>query len=147
MKARATIVAAFIVAGCAACAARAPSAREPAAAADAEDAFAWREAESAGGTWRVRWRSEPETLAFGELARLVVEAADASGAAPDELRADAGMPEHGHGLLRRAQVVRLGTGRFAVEDLYLQMPGAWRLYLDLGRAGVFERVEIALEVD
>lgn len=107
----------------------------------------WREAESAAGTWRVRWRCEPAAPASGATARILVEAVRADGLAPDELRADAGMPEHGHGLLRRPSVAAQGGGRFAVGNVYLHMPGAWRVYLDLGREGIFERLEIALDVD
>jgi hypothetical protein len=107
----------------------------------------WREAESAAGTWRVRWRCAPDPPQFDALARLWVEARRADGTPAEALRVDAGMPQHGHGLLRFANVESLGEGRFAVENVYLHMPGPWRVYLDLGRDGVFERVELDLEVD
>jgi hypothetical protein len=114
---------------------------------EGEPALAWRAAESAAGTWRVRWRCEPDPPTFGETGRLLVEAARADGVPAPELRADAGMPEHGHGLLRVPRVETLGPGRFAVENVYLHMPGPWRVYLDLGREGIFERLELELEVD
>ncbi|HVS17604.1 MAG TPA: hypothetical protein VMT18_03305, partial [Planctomycetota bacterium] len=75
----------------------------------------WREADSAAGTWRVRWRCAPDPLPFAGIARVWVEARSDDGTPADELRIDAGMPQHGHGLLRRMQVVPLGAGRFAVE--------------------------------
>ena len=112
-----------------------------------ESSEPWREAVSAADTWRVRWRCAPDPVSFDGIARLWVEAHAADGTPADELRVDAGMPQHGHGLLRRMQVERLGAGRFAVENVYLHMPGEWRVYLDLGRDGVFERVELELEVD
>lgn len=117
--------------------------RVPAAAASES----WNSAESADGRWRVRWRSEPDPLGFLETARLLVETERSDGAPADALRVDAGMPQHGHGVPRRMQVEALGDGRFAVDNVYLTMPGRWRIYLDLGRAGVFERVELELEVD
>jgi len=143
MSARPLLLAALVAALSCACRMRAP---EPEGAAPAVEA-GWNVCESALGTWVVRWRSEPERLEFGAPARLVVEAHRLDGLAADELRADAGMPQHGHGVLRRMQVEDLGQGRFAVENVYLHMPGAWRVYLDVGRAGVFERVELELEVD
>jgi hypothetical protein len=126
--------------------------RAPRGAPDAQprSALQWHETDSAAQTWRVRWRSEPQTVEFGQPAALVVEVLPRSGPLPSDelhLRVDAGMPQHGHGTTRRPEVLALGAGRFRVEGLYLHMPGTWRIYLDIGSAGVFERAEILLEVD
>jgi hypothetical protein len=118
--------------------------RDPSAA-PVQPGEVWHEAASA--TWRVRWRAEPWPPPFGQTARLVLQVEGPEGGFPAELRADAGMPEHGHGLLRRPRVESRGGGHFALENLYLHMPGTWRVHLDLGRDGIFERVELVLEVD
>lgn len=123
-----------------------PAAADPLAA----PAIAWRTAPSAAGTWQVSWRPELEPIPFGEPCALEVRVLGADGgAAPADLqlRVDAGMPAHGHGTLRRAQVIGLDPGRFRVEGLYLHMPGSWSLFLDVGRAGVFERAGFEFEAD
>jgi hypothetical protein len=155
MRTRSAWFAASLAALAVACGAPPPQpVQQPHQQAQARDGLAieiaqedWHETESAAGTWRVRWRCEPDPLTFGESGRMLVEAERADGLAPDELRFDAGMPEHGHGLLRLPRVEALGEGRFAVENVYLHMPGTWRVYLDLGRDGIFERLELELEVD
>lgn len=140
MNARALLAAAGLIALAVSC--RGPRDEPPASARPGE---VWSEAESP--TWRVRWRAEPWPPHFGESVRLVLQVEGPRGCVPGELRADAGMPEHGHGLLRRPRVEAHGPGRFSLENLYLHMPGTWRVYLDLGRDGIFERVELVLEVD
>jgi hypothetical protein len=140
MIVRALLAAAGLIALAGSC--RGPREDRPAST---QPGAVWNEAESA--TWRVRWRAEPWPPLFQETARLELLVAGPGGSFPAELRADAGMPEHGHGLLRHARVESLGPGHFALENLYLHMPGTWRVYLDLGRDGIFERVELVLEVD
>jgi hypothetical protein len=110
----------------------------------------WHAIEEETGSWRLRWSSSSWPLPFGEPCDLLVEVEPRGGGpAPQdvELRVDAGMPQHGHGILRRAEVKTTGPGRFRIEGLYLHMPGAWTVYLDVGHEGVFERSEIRLEVD
>ena len=146
MRSRTAFAAASLAALGLACGAPRPQAQARAAR-EVALADGGREAESAAGTWHVRWRCEPDAPSSGETARILVEAVRADGLVPEELRADAGMPEHGHGLLRVPRVEALGEGRFVVENVYLHMPGTWRVYLDLGREGIFERLEVELDVD
>ncbi len=69
-------------------------------------------------------------------------------AAPAELRVDADMPVHRHGMNYRATVQPLGDGRFVAEGLMFHMPGRWRFIFDLGtQAGRLGRLthEVAVE--
>lgn len=128
------------------CACSAPETAVPATGSGSEPgAETWSEVESE--SWRLRWRSEPHPPRFQETSRLVLEVEGRHGSVPAELRADAGMPDHGHGLLRHPQVESVAVGRFTLENLYLHMPGTWIVYLDVGRDGIFERLEVVLEVD
>lgn len=112
---------------------------------------AWRETLSAAGSWRVRWRSAPSPIPVNAPFRLVVRVEDALDRAPAPadvtLSVDAGMPSHGHGMLRVPRVVPGEAGRFVVEDLLFHMPGPWELYLDVARDGIAERAQFSLEVD
>ena len=48
---------------------------------------------------------------------------------------DPSMPDHGHGSLTNAAVVRRSNGDFAVEPLDLFMPGVWRVGFDVSAPG------------
>jgi hypothetical protein len=55
---------------------------------------------------------------------------------PSQLRIDAVMPQHRHGMNYRPTVAALGDGRFRAEGLLLHMPGLWEFSFDLrGTAG------------
>lgn len=136
----------------AACGAPSPQSAQQQQQAEARDAVAvaqqgWHESESAAGTWRVRWRPEPDPLTFGESGRMLVEAARADGLPPDELRADAGMPEHGHGMNRVPAVARRDDGGFEVSGMLFHMGGSWELYLDVTRGAITERTQTRVELE
>lgn len=63
------------------------------------------------------------------------------------LFADAGMPEHMHGMNVEPTVTRLDDGSFLVQGMLFHMPGRWELYFDITKDGVTERAqtEIILE--
>jgi hypothetical protein len=48
---------------------------------------------------------------------------------------DPSMPDHGHGSLTNAAVVRRANGDFVVEPLDLFMPGVWRVGFDVSAPG------------
>ncbi len=48
---------------------------------------------------------------------------------------DPSMPDHGHGSLTNASVVRRANGDFAIEPLDLFMPGVWRVGFDVSAPG------------
>jgi cytochrome c peroxidase len=58
---------------------------------------------------------------------LEVAACARSGAAPKDLKVDAHMPAHRHGMNYTPKVIALGPGRWRAEGLLLHMPGHWEL--------------------
>ncbi len=63
------------------------------------------------------------------------------------LRADAGMPQHRHGMNVVPEVTSLGPGRFRVDGMVFHMPGDWELYFDITDGPSTERTqfEVVLE--
>jgi hypothetical protein len=100
-----------------------------------------------GSIYTVSWQPAPSALRVSEFFALTVAAcANSNTAAPDQLRVDAVMPEHKHGMNYRPRVTTLGNGRFRAEGLLLHMPGTWEFSFDVrGTAGdevVRERVSM-----
>jgi hypothetical protein len=52
-------------------------------------------------------------------------------AAPAEVRVDASMPEHKHGMNYRPSVKMLAPGQYRAEGLMFHMPGRWELVFEL----------------
>ena len=50
---------------------------------------------------------------------------------PGEVRVDAQMPEHRHGMNYRPSVKSLGQGLYRAEGLMFHMPGRWELVFEL----------------
>jgi hypothetical protein len=50
---------------------------------------------------------------------------------PTELRVDAAMPEHKHGMNYRPSVKALAPGQYRAEGLMFHMPGRWELVFEL----------------
>jgi YtkA-like len=48
-----------------------------------------------------------------------------------ELRVDLRMPDHGHGTSVRPRISAGSDGQYTIEQLYLFMPGVWRIELDV----------------
>ena len=101
-----------------------------------------------GKDYVLAWRPQPTPLRVSEFFALEVAVCSnaANSAAPAELRVDAVMPEHKHGMNYRPTVTAIGDGRFRAEGLLLHMPGLWEFSFDVrGRAGnevVRERVSL-----
>jgi hypothetical protein len=70
-----------------------------------------------------------------------------SDAAVKDLRVDAVMPAHQHGLNYTPKVTALGDGVFQVEGILFHMPGLWELQVDVDFKGqsVTYTTEIALK--
>lgn len=67
--------------------------------------------------------------------------------APKELRVDAWMPEHRHGMNYRPSVVARGDGRFRAEGLLFHMPGRWEFLFELRGRGATERFAHAVRIE
>lgn len=66
--------------------------------------------------------------------------AKAGAPAPETLRVDAAMPEHGHGMKYKPAVKALGKGRFSADGLMMHMPGRWEFVFEVQAGGASERV-------
>lgn len=63
-----------------------------------------------------------------------------------ELRVDAAMPQHGHGMNTTPRT-QSSDGGFQVSGMLFHMPGDWQIYFDVTRDGTTDRatVDISLE--
>jgi hypothetical protein len=91
-------------------------------------------------------------MPLGALVELDVTVLDGCGPAARpldgaDLRVDATMPAHGHGMNTQPRTSPLGNGRFAVTGLRFHMPGAWEVDFDLVRGKVLERAQAAVAVE
>jgi hypothetical protein len=59
---------------------------------------------------------------------------------PDNVRVDAHMPEHRHGMNYKASVRAEGGGRYTAQGMLFHMPGRWELIFELRAAGQTDRL-------
>lgn len=103
---------------------------------------------SNGGTFTVGYMTDPDPIPLNELFSIEVRLSDADGPADDvTLIADADMPAHRHGMLRRPTVEKRSPGVFLVTGMQFHMPGEWVLYFDITQGGVTERAQFDVELD
>jgi hypothetical protein len=95
---------------------------------------------AAGTDYVVAWKPVPAPLKVSEFFTLELAVCANSGVAPAELRVDATMPEHKHGMNYRPAVTTLGNGRFRAEGFMLHMPGMWEFSFDVRAPGRQEQV-------
>jgi sugar lactone lactonase YvrE len=100
----------------------------------------------AGGV--LRWRAA-QPIERAEPFALEVDALDAQGRPLEgvELRCDAEMPQHRHGMNVVPRAMAIAPGRWRVEPLLLHMPGRWELLFDLKRDGRVRRGQTTLELE
>ena len=83
----------------------------------------------------------------GEFFTVEVAACAKPGhALPDELKVDAQMPEHRHGMNYVPVVKRLAPGRWRAEGLMFHMPGKWQMSFELRGKGGAERLSHSLQL-
>lgn len=110
-----------------------------------------RELVSNGDVYLLRVAASVEPLPDNEVFELAVWVFDP--AAPEAplsdvaLAADAGMPEHGHGMNRVPEVARRADGGFDVTGMLFHMGGSWELYLDVTRGAITERAQTRVELE
>jgi hypothetical protein len=66
---------------------------------------------------------------------------------PKEVRVDAWMPAHRHGMNYRPSLQSLGGGRYRAEGLLLHMPGRWEFLFEVRGAGKTERFGHGVQVE
>ena len=110
-----------------------------------------RQAESADGTYIVRWEPIGGFLPDAEPFSIAIEVKRKDGRAlADDVRvlADAEMPHHGHGM-NLIPTIRNGprAGAFIADGLLLHMSGRWTFAIDVEEDGILERTQWVLDVD
>jgi hypothetical protein len=103
-----------------------------------------RRAQNAAGTQTIVYRFLPAELKTDRHFSLLIETCPLSAGA--ELRVDATMPAHRHGMNYKPTVTREGPGRWRADGLLLHMPGEWQFRFDLREDGRTERLTDALVV-
>lgn len=120
-------------------------------AAPTKDADGWWHARSTGGALDVSWRidgpgGQPPVRQPFAIAFRVKDAASGAPFAGD-LRVDAAMPQHGHGMNVAPSVKSTAPGEFRAEGMLFHMPGYWELYFDAVEAGRLERTQGAVTLE
>jgi len=78
----------------------------------------------------------PEPVPVGKHFAIDMVLCPKAGAAlPAEVRVDATMPEHKHGMNYRPSIQTLAPGRYRAEGLMFHMPGRWELVFELRGPG------------
>jgi hypothetical protein len=89
-----------------------------------------------GAMAELAYRTAPDPVPVGRHFTIdFVVCAKGGAAPPAEVRVDATMPEHRHGMNYRPGVTALGNGRFRAEGLLFHMPGRWELVFEWRGSG------------
>jgi len=97
--------------------------------------------------FQLAYRLQPDPVPVGRHFAIDIALCPKGGAAlPDELRVDATMPEHRHGMNYRPGVKALGGGLYRAEGLMFHMPGRWELVFELRGGGAPLRLTQSLQV-
>ena len=94
------------------------------------------------GTHTILYRAEPG-LEVGKHFALAVAVCPP----PKEVRVDAWMPDHRHGMNYRPSLKPLGDGRYRAEGLMFHMPGRWEFLFEVRGAGGTERFGHSVRVE
>jgi hypothetical protein len=98
-----------------------------------------RQLESARFVLAYRARPSPITVSRHFALEFAVCAKDGT-MMPDNVRVDAHMPEHRHGMNYKVSVKPEAGGRYLAEGLLFHMPGRWELIFELRAAGQTDRL-------
>jgi hypothetical protein len=97
--------------------------------------------------YSVAYRPVPAPVAVGQHFAVDFAVCPKAGAtAPREVRVDASMPAHKHGMNYRTTVVRARDGTYRAEGLLFHMPGRWDLTFDVIAGSSTERLASSLDV-
>ena len=92
--------------------------------------------------YRIAYRPDPAKVAVGKPFALdMIICSNDAAIKIDELRVDAQMPEHRHGMNYKASVKPQGdAGRYRAEGLMFHMPGRWEFLFDVRDGRGIERL-------
>ncbi len=89
----------------------------------------------------VGFRTQPEEIAVGRHFSVELAVCPKSGAQlPENLRVDAHMPDHRHGMNYKTEIVHAPEGRYRVNGLMFHMPGRWEFIFDVRAGGKTDRL-------
>lgn len=89
----------------------------------------------------VLYRAEPAAPAVGQrFSVLVTVCPTRASATLQDLRVDATMPQHRHGMNYVPTIARLDANQFRADGLLMHMPGRWQISFDLRLDGQGERL-------
>jgi hypothetical protein len=142
-----------VIGGCAAGRPRddGSAASRPAADGSGTPAVMRYQVRSNAGRYVVQFASSPDPIPMNEVFDLVIRVSEEGGAALDsreiQLRVDAAMPEHQHGMNRRPTFRANRDGTFTAAGMLFHMPGRWELYFDILRRGITERAQFEVNLE
>lgn len=109
------------------------------------------------GHYRLTWTTEPSPVPLAQLFEIEATLTDARTGAPiedAEVRIDARMPQHGHGMATKpqddpgactgegqARTCRHPGGRYRTRGMKFHMPGEWTLSFDVSGPAGADRLE------
>jgi hypothetical protein len=106
---------------------------------------------SNGAGFGVEIVAAPGSIPLGDLFEIEVQVREGcrSGLPAEniELKVEAVMPGHGHGMNTHPRVAPTAPGRFLVTGLRFHMPGRWEFHFDVVRGGVVERAQAAMALE
>jgi hypothetical protein len=90
----------------------------------------------------VAYRTRPDRIAVGQhfAMDVVVCARGGAGTPAGDLRVDAHMPEHRHGMNYRTTARPAGEARYVVEGFMFHMPGRWEFIFEVRADGRTDRM-------
>lgn len=96
-----------------------------------------------GQTLALAYRTVPAKIPVGAHFSLEILVCPKAGAAmPADIKADASMPEHRHGMNYKPSIAEEGGGRFRSEGWLFHMPGRWEFAFEAGGGRFTDSVHI-----
>ena len=97
--------------------------------------------------FQLAYRLLPDPVPVGQhFAIEIVLCPKGAATLPAELRVDATMPEHKHGMNYRPSVKAVSPGQYRAEGLMFHMPGRWELVFELRGSGAPQRLTQSLQI-
>ena len=88
----------------------------------------------------------PESISVAQHFALEIAACAKSAAKPEQIKVDAHMPEHRHGMNYAPAVRQTAPGRWRAEGLMFHMPGKWEFVFELRADGKTDRMASAFQL-
>ena len=94
------------------------------------------------------YRTRPDRISVGQhFVMDVVVCARSTRTAAGELRVDAHMPEHRHGMNYRTSAKSADGSRYVVEGFLFHMPGRWEFLFEVRADGRADRLTSSVILD